>query len=258
MPNCSSSSSQPPNAPGTHAARSPVPGISSWPSPRTRSIVASAARRPARRGRAARRARRPEDRRQVAARPVQVRLDDLEREARRDGRVEGVAAALEHGHPDARREPVCRRDGTEAAAQLRPRRERHHDVSSAASMSFGVFARARHEVARDEMPVADVDERRLLVVRPRRRLRLERAARAEAAAGRRRERARDVALEHDARARPLHDRIRHDRRREQRLRVRDAAATRTARRVRRRLDDLARGTSPRRGRRGTRPSRGRA
>ena len=35
----------------------------------------------------------------LAAGPVQVRLDDLEDEARRDRRVEGVTAALEHAHP---------------------------------------------------------------------------------------------------------------------------------------------------------------
>ncbi len=66
---------------------------------------------------------RPEDGRHLAARPVQVRLDDLEHEARRDGGVEGVAAALEHGHPGLRREPVRRRDHPEGAAQLGARRE---------------------------------------------------------------------------------------------------------------------------------------
>ncbi len=86
--------------------------------------------------------RRPEDRRQVSSRSVEMRLDDLEREPRRHGRVEGVAAALEDGHAHARREPVCRRDGTEAAPQLRPRGERHHDLSSAASISFA-SSRAR-------------------------------------------------------------------------------------------------------------------
>ncbi len=40
----------------------------------------------------------PEDDRHVAARSILVRLDDLEDEARRGRRVEGVAAALEHGH----------------------------------------------------------------------------------------------------------------------------------------------------------------
>ena len=42
---------------------------------------------------------REEERRHLAARPVQVRLDDLQRQPGGDGRVEGVAAALEHRHP---------------------------------------------------------------------------------------------------------------------------------------------------------------
>ena len=42
---------------------------------------------------------RPENARQVAARAVQVRLDDLQHEARRARGVERIAAALEHGHP---------------------------------------------------------------------------------------------------------------------------------------------------------------
>ena len=66
---------------------------------------------------------RPEQRRQVAAGPVQVRLDDLEREARRDGGVERVAALLEHGHAGRRRKPVRRGDHAERAAELRARRE---------------------------------------------------------------------------------------------------------------------------------------
>ena len=69
-------------------------------------------------------------------------------------------------------------------------------------------------------PPRHVDERRLLLGRARRRLALERAARAEAAARRRRDRARDLAVEHDPRPRPLDDRIRDDGGREQRLRVR--------------------------------------
>ena len=66
---------------------------------------------------------RPEHRGHLTARPVQVRLDDLEHEARRDGSVERVASALEHGHPGLRREPVRRRDHPEGAAKLRARRE---------------------------------------------------------------------------------------------------------------------------------------
>ena len=116
--------SQPPNAPGTTAASGPVPGTSVEPE-----LVAVALdRRRARRG--ALRAEddglaagRPEQRGQVAARTVQVRLDDLQREARRDGGVEGVAALLEHRHPRRRREPVRRGDHAERAPELGSRRE---------------------------------------------------------------------------------------------------------------------------------------
>ena len=66
---------------------------------------------------------RPEHRRHLAAGPVQVRLDDLEHEARRDRGVERVAAALEHRHPALRSEPVRGRDHPEGPAELRPRRE---------------------------------------------------------------------------------------------------------------------------------------
>ena len=52
-----------------------------------------------------------------------MRLDDLQHEARRDRRIEGVAAALEHGHPGLRRKPVRGRDHPEGAAELWARRE---------------------------------------------------------------------------------------------------------------------------------------
>ena len=67
----------------------------------------------------------PEHGRNLAARSVQVRLDDLQHEPRRDGRIEGVAPALEHRHTRLRRKPVGRRDHPEGAAQLGTRRERH-------------------------------------------------------------------------------------------------------------------------------------
>ena len=66
----------------------------------------------------------PEERGHLATRPVQVRLHDLQHEAGRAGRVEGVPAPLEHGHPGLGREPVRRRDHPEGAAQLGPRGER--------------------------------------------------------------------------------------------------------------------------------------
>jgi len=68
---------------------------------------------------------RPDERGQVAAGPVQVRLDDLEREAGRDSRVERVPALLEHGHPRRRRQPVRRADHAECSPELWPRREGH-------------------------------------------------------------------------------------------------------------------------------------
>ena len=67
--------------------------------------------------------RRPEDRGQVSAGAVQVRLDDLQREAGCNGGVERVAALLEHGHSRSGREPVRRRDHAEGAAKLGARGE---------------------------------------------------------------------------------------------------------------------------------------
>jgi hypothetical protein len=56
-----------------------------------------------------------EDDRHLAARPVQVGLDDLERQPRGDRGVEGVAAQLEDRHARGRGEPVGRRDHPERA-----------------------------------------------------------------------------------------------------------------------------------------------
>ena len=63
---------------------------------------------------------RVDDDRDLAARPVQVRLDDLEGEAGRDGRVEGVAAAFQDPEPDRRGDPMGARDRAERAADLGP------------------------------------------------------------------------------------------------------------------------------------------
>ena len=68
----------------------------------------------------------PEHSGKISAGPVQVRLDDLQGEARGDGGVEGVPAALEHRHPGGGSEPVGRGDHAEGAAQLRSRRESGH------------------------------------------------------------------------------------------------------------------------------------
>jgi hypothetical protein len=68
--------------------------------------------------------RRPEHHRQVPAGAVQVRLDDLQHEARGARRVERVPAALEHRHAGRGGEPVRRRHRAERPAQLGPRGER--------------------------------------------------------------------------------------------------------------------------------------
>ena len=67
----------------------------------------------------------PEQCRHFTARTVQVRLDDLQREAGRNGRVERVAATLEHRHPRCRAEPVRGADHPERAAELGAGREAH-------------------------------------------------------------------------------------------------------------------------------------
>src|SRR4051812_18335594 len=94
------------------------------------------------------------------------------------------------------------------------------------------------EVARDEVPAFELDQRRIVLLRRGRRIVRERAARAEATAGRRRDRARDVALEDDARARALQLGIRYDGGGQQRLRVRVLRGLEELLR-RGRLDDLA-------------------
>jgi hypothetical protein len=63
------------------------------------------------------------DDRDFAARAVQVRLDHLEHEPRGDGRVERVAAVLQHRHPGRRGEPVRRGHHAERAREFRPGRE---------------------------------------------------------------------------------------------------------------------------------------
>ena len=60
------------------------------------------------------------DDRDLAARAVQVRLDDLEHEPGGDRRVERVPAVLQHRHPGRRGEPVRRGDHAERAREFRP------------------------------------------------------------------------------------------------------------------------------------------
>jgi hypothetical protein len=78
-----------------------------------------------------------QDDRQIAARTVQMRLDHLEREARRDRGVERVAAALEGGHAGRRGQPMGRGHDPERAQELGAGGEAWHghapDVNGAVS-----------------------------------------------------------------------------------------------------------------------------
>ncbi len=62
----------------------------------------------------------------VSARPVQVRLDDLQGEAGGDGRIDGVPAGLQHRHSRRRREVVSGGDHSEGPLQFRAGGERRH------------------------------------------------------------------------------------------------------------------------------------
>ena len=81
---------------------------------------------------------RPEHRGHLAARPVQMGLDDLEDEPGRGRGVERVAASLEHRHPGLGSEPVRRRNHPERAAKLRTRRERHDPKGDAGTSDASV------------------------------------------------------------------------------------------------------------------------
>jgi hypothetical protein len=62
--------------------------------------------------------------RNVAARPVEMRLDHLQHECGCDRRIEGIAAFLERGHADPCRDPVRCSDDAKGAFDFGPRRER--------------------------------------------------------------------------------------------------------------------------------------
>ena len=81
----------------------------------------------------------------VAARPVQMRLDDVQHERAGDRGVEGVAAALEHGLGAGGGEPVRRGGHAEGAGERRPRRERGRGVNVIAggARRAGVGPRSR-------------------------------------------------------------------------------------------------------------------
>jgi hypothetical protein len=65
--------------------------------------------------------------RHVAAGPVEMRLDDLQREAGRHRGVEGIAALLEDRHAGCRRQPMRRCHDAEGAEDFRPGGEFAHD-----------------------------------------------------------------------------------------------------------------------------------
>ena len=62
--------------------------------------------------------------RDVAARAIEMRLDDLKREGGRDRGIEGVAAFFQRRHADGSCDPVRRGDDAERAFDFRTRRER--------------------------------------------------------------------------------------------------------------------------------------
>ena len=65
----------------------------------------------------------------ICVEAVQVRLNHLEDESRRDGGVECVATALENRHPALRGKPVCGAHHPEGALQLRACGEAHHSAN---------------------------------------------------------------------------------------------------------------------------------
>ena len=60
-----------------------------------------------------------QDDRRIAARAVQMRLDDLQGEAGGNGGVERIAAALQYAHAYRRADPMGAGDGAERAADFR-------------------------------------------------------------------------------------------------------------------------------------------
>ena len=125
VPNSCSNRSQAPNAPGTTAGKQPVPGIRSGPARETARSSPPPGRLPVRSNVSGSSRSTGTGRRNVAAGTIQMRLDDLQREAGGNSSVEGVAAAFQHGHACSRSEPVRGRDHPERSPQLRSRRELH-------------------------------------------------------------------------------------------------------------------------------------
>ena len=91
-----------------------------------------------------------ENDRHVAARPVEMRLDHLQRERGRDRGVERIAAVFQNAHADRGRDPVRRGDHAERAFDLRPRGEgvridvgHKHSLAEVGHASDGVRPVAR-------------------------------------------------------------------------------------------------------------------
>jgi len=64
-----------------------------------------------------------ENDRHVAARPVEMRLDDLQRECRRHCRVESIAALFQRRHADRGRDPMRGRNNAKGSFDLGAGRE---------------------------------------------------------------------------------------------------------------------------------------
>ena len=86
--------------------------------------------------------------RHLAAGTVQMRLDDLEHEARGDGGVESVAAAFEHAHAGGGGDPVRRGDGAEGSLEIGAGRECHCRLQCSADGRSAASRRARRRAAR--------------------------------------------------------------------------------------------------------------
>ena len=96
-----------------------MPGIRSSPSSRNLAIVAACGRHTLAADHVAAAVRlAPDEDRRLAERAVQMRLDDLQREAGGGRRIERVAALFEHAHADGGGEPMGRGDDPERAADL--------------------------------------------------------------------------------------------------------------------------------------------
>ena len=126
MPKSRSSSSQPPNAPGTQAASRPVPGIRSWPSSRKRSIVAAAGATPCPQSTSG--SPRSADQKTAGTSPpgpFRCGSTTCSVNPAATAASKALPPALEHRHPCRRREPVGGGHHAEGPAELGSRRKGH-------------------------------------------------------------------------------------------------------------------------------------